>query len=542
VKSLYFTDANNGWGIGTDLNFKDFIFKTSDGGVTWVQQKPESSENINSIYFVNSNIGWAVGENGIILNTIDGGETWVNQSSNTESNLNSMYFIDANIGWIVGNNGTVLKTYNGGLNWEAQNSGITLGLSSVHFVDSNTGWTVGGGNILKTSNGGSNWIIQNSSPFSLGISSIHFSDEKNGWEVGSPRVMLKTSDGGLNWTRQNSGNTTFNFNSILFIDSNTGWAVGDNGTILRTTNGGEIWANQNSGTTLNFRSVHFLDNKTGWTAGHHGEILIYHVIFSIGQEFISLSESGGSSSFNIEANVHWTIDKDVDWISLQTTSGSNDANISFSYDTNDSATPRDATITISSPGLESFVINLTQEGAVPFLDLGSIFATVGPVRDNIDISIESNVSWSISSNAPWVSFDPQNGDNNASVTIHYEENESTQTRTALIIVSGQGLSDRSFTLIQEGMTSSINDLNQENHHLLIYPNPAADMITLRSNLINGDKALVNIFDIGGKLVKTLPIYQEDKEVSLRIDELTPGIYQIQLVANQNVLNASIIKN
>jgi hypothetical protein len=54
--------------------------------------------------------------------------------------------------------------------------------------------------------------------------------------------------------------------------------------------------------------------------------------------------------------------------------------------------------------------------------------------------------------------------------------------------------------------------------------------------------LVNIFDIGGKLVKTLPIYQEDKEVSLRIDELTPGIYQIQLVANQNVLNASIIKN
>jgi photosystem II stability/assembly factor-like uncharacterized protein len=50
---------------------------STDGGVSWNRQgEGLSSENLNSIFFLNREKGWAVGDNGTVLMTSDGGNVW----------------------------------------------------------------------------------------------------------------------------------------------------------------------------------------------------------------------------------------------------------------------------------------------------------------------------------------------------------------------------------------------------------------------------------------------------------------------------------
>ena len=67
------------------------------------------------MFFVDKNTGYVGGYHGTIYKTINGGESWIHQSSGTNKNLNSVYFTDSNTGYTVGDEGTVLKTVDGGM-------------------------------------------------------------------------------------------------------------------------------------------------------------------------------------------------------------------------------------------------------------------------------------------------------------------------------------------------------------------------------------------------------------------------------------------
>ena len=152
-----FSDANNGMVVGIE-NLPPglgLIFRTTNGGNTWISQTSGTTNRLNSVSFTNANVGTVVGYSGTILRTTNGGTTWISQTSGTSYHLQGVSFTDEYNGTAVGWSGTILRTTNGGTNWVPQISGTTTGLNSVYFVDHNTGWVVGhGGTILKTINGG----------------------------------------------------------------------------------------------------------------------------------------------------------------------------------------------------------------------------------------------------------------------------------------------------------------------------------------------------------------------------------------------------
>ena len=124
------------------------ILKTVNGGGNWTAQTSGTTDDLQSVHFLDANIGYAVGFTGNILKTINGGTNWVTQTSGTTDDLQSVHFLDANIGYAAGS--TVLKTVNGGTTWSTQTSGITQFLWSIHFIDTKTGYAVGeGGSIFK---------------------------------------------------------------------------------------------------------------------------------------------------------------------------------------------------------------------------------------------------------------------------------------------------------------------------------------------------------------------------------------------------------
>lgn len=62
----------------------------------------------------------------------------------------------------------------------------------------------------------------------------------------------------------------------------------------------------------------------------------------------SVAEDATSASFEVKSNVDWTVSTDADWVTLGTTSGSNDGTVALSFTANAGEADRTATITVKS--------------------------------------------------------------------------------------------------------------------------------------------------------------------------------------------------
>jgi photosystem II stability/assembly factor-like uncharacterized protein len=145
---IYFTDADNGWAVGSGPIVH--ITNGSSASPSFGFQTSCPCPTLNGIHMLNSLTGWAVGASGLILKTTDGGSTWASQTSGTTTNLRSVHFVDASQGWAVGASGLILRSTDGGASWTPETSGVSTELRRVFFVNANTGYAVGlNGTILK---------------------------------------------------------------------------------------------------------------------------------------------------------------------------------------------------------------------------------------------------------------------------------------------------------------------------------------------------------------------------------------------------------
>lgn len=280
INNIDFPDANSGWAVGSAWD----ILHTTNGGDTWYSQDfgqpyPQSYHDLS---FVDDRTGWVVGN--LILRTTDAGVTWVEQVSDYDYPLYGVSFVDASTGWAVGgyidifggNEQRVIEhTTNGGNTWNGQLLQFyEYPLSSVHFVDPENGWAIGPtGAILHTENGGDTWAEQTSGTF-RDLQAVHFVDPNTGWCVGENSTVLHTEDGGDNWYPQNPA-LSADLRGVYFLDSNTGWISGVNwslvrAVILHTTDGGDTWYAQDTGIEEDeviLNDIHFVDADLGWAAG-----------------------------------------------------------------------------------------------------------------------------------------------------------------------------------------------------------------------------------------------------------------------------------
>lgn len=269
---ISFTDNNTGTVVGMSQSGSDIfsvILKTTDGGNTWIPQANSFTVELSSIYFSDLNNGTIVGGQGKIFRTINGGMNWAEQTSPTIQSLRDVYFVNADIGTAVGDEGTILHTTNGGQNWTIQIPVVMFPFLKVHFINSSTGIIAGQGGILRTTDGGNNW--GQSIPTGLYLS-VSFGDASAGIAVGSSGIMARSADGGENWVMINNGATT-EIRNIFFSTESIATAVGSSGVIWRTTNAGQNWFSQSSGTTSSLNSVYFTGINYGTAVGAGGTIV-----------------------------------------------------------------------------------------------------------------------------------------------------------------------------------------------------------------------------------------------------------------------------
>jgi len=226
--------GTHGWAVGSGGSgglLLSYVLRTTNGGAHWVPLAlpNPTGVSLNGVCFVNETTGWIVGASGLIYKTTNGGDTWIQQASGTGRRLSKVCFIDADRGWITGgwqdgSSYLVLRTINGGTTWENRSFGTTCySCEDIVFADALNGWIGGYDNALNahvhcSNDGGVSWARQTVPVTGTAVvSSIDFASNKVGWATISSLyqtptgAILNTLDGGLNWTIQGYTGLHYNY-------------------------------------------------------------------------------------------------------------------------------------------------------------------------------------------------------------------------------------------------------------------------------------------------------------------------------------------
>lgn len=197
LEEISFLNESTGYlGYGYGLR------RTTNGGINWAIINDTIMSGF-AFHLVNSLTGWTGVYYGDMFKTTNGGYTWVRQYGifAPHNSVSDIYFINENTGFVI----TALFTYgnlwyttNSGLNWNYYNL-FPFRVWSINFLNESTGYMLAedypNSYLAKTTNSGLNWSMHliNSTQY---FSKLFFISENTGWIVGDSGTILKTTNGG----------------------------------------------------------------------------------------------------------------------------------------------------------------------------------------------------------------------------------------------------------------------------------------------------------------------------------------------------------
>jgi hypothetical protein len=256
-----------------------------------------------------------------------------------------------------------------------------------------------------------------------------------------------------------AGSTTFS------ITSNSSWTVTDNATWLTVNptsgnNNGTITATYTANTSGTARTATITVSGTGASDQQVTVTQSGIVTLSVTPSNRDVGAETGSTTFTISSNTSWTITDNATWLTVNPTSGSGDGTITATYTANSSTTARTATITVSGTGASDQQVTVTQSG-IPTLSVTPSNRDVEADAGSTTFTISSNTSWTVTDNAAWLTVNPTSGSGDGTITATYSANTLASARTAIITISGTGVSDQQVTVKQNGtITLSVTPSNR----------------------------------------------------------------------------------
>lgn len=187
-----------------------------------------------------------------------------------------------------------------------------------------------------------------------------------------------------------------------------------------------------------------------------GRSFIYKPQLDLNVDKFSISYVLGSKSVNITSNVSWSAKSNQSWVIIKSSEdGNGNGTINFDCSENQTSNSREATITISSKFFNSKTISIIQAGKSIFLNINPSNREVDFNSGNGSIAVESNVSWTASSDKSWLAISSgSNGINNGTVNYNYSANSIASQRIGIITISN-GVTTQSFQLKQNGLSATL---------------------------------------------------------------------------------------
>lgn len=269
-------------------NVTSRFLRTTNGGTTW---KTGTIPNTQGFFFmdiaaIDSNIAWVTindfNGSGGIYKTTNGGASWVRQASFSSVFI---YFFDAQNGVQI-NQAFIQTTNNGGTSWAIVSNvppflpnefNLIYAANNGRAQIGDTIWVgTSKGRVYRSTNRGQSWTV---SQTPLGqnatIHSLAFRDGKNGLAVSAHdgnnfrNQMAKTNDGGVTWTTITAPAIP-TASSLAYVPETANSYVLTGGSNLPgssyTKDGGATWTNVDN--IRYYRAVAFVAPDVGWAGGY----------------------------------------------------------------------------------------------------------------------------------------------------------------------------------------------------------------------------------------------------------------------------------
>jgi len=173
-------------------------------------------------------------------------------------------------------------------------------------------------------------------------------------------------------------------------------------------------------------------------------------------------QNGGSGLMD------WSIEEDIDWLDVSTSSGVNDATIEVVCQANDDI-ERQGNIVITAPesDISSISIVVTQASGKPILEVESESITLSRLSDNYEFSIinsgSGNLIWQVSSNANWLEITPDQGINDGVITIIPSQNGGDSVREAELTIMAENSDPAQFIIpvVQDNVYGGVESIDPD---------------------------------------------------------------------------------
>ncbi|GGG46352.1 putative secreted protein (Por secretion system target) [Epilithonimonas arachidiradicis] len=366
-------------------------------------------------------------------------------------------------------------------------------IGDMHPISATTAWIVSSGSgsqngIWKSTNAGTSWTKQTTASFNTGVSFanvVHFWDENVGFAAGDPFQsganqrfeMYTTTNGGTTWTNIPAGTAPaplngaeFGYTNKITVQGNNIWLGTDLGRVLYSPNRGASWQAFQT-PAVDFGGV----TVSGFTAD---------VAFRDSTNGLLASDEDGVSL------LYSTTDSGANWTPI-TPNG-----------------PFYANNIVYVPGTANTYVSSGY-------DLGSSYSTDG------------GLNWTEIGNDP--TYEKYFGSLSfISPTVGFTGGVSQAQSTAT------GLPFPSFSVLSGDLTLAVSDVNVNKTKLTAFPNPAVDVVNLKSSK---DIKEIAIIDLSGKVVK-----REKSNGQVNVSNLAKGTYVAQAIyTDGSVENTKVIK-
>jgi len=266
---------------GSDYSSK-YIYKSTDGGSTWVQIYSGSSSYLSYgtdkiVVDRTDSTGktfYQAGSTGIAKST-NGGSSWQVRANTgwtfTQVDALAIDHANGNVLYAGSYNGGVLKTTDGGGTWSVKNSGIpiyesgsTQAVSSIAVDphDSNKVYIgTRDGGVLRSVNGGESWqiVVNPTSEWRNTTQSIVVDPTNSGTVYAGTEYgdVFKSIDAGATWKRANSGIANVGLMALSANPANGKviYTASDIGYMYRTSDGGKTWSRSSAELPTNARTI-----------------------------------------------------------------------------------------------------------------------------------------------------------------------------------------------------------------------------------------------------------------------------------------------
>ncbi len=332
-----------------------------------------------------------------------------------------------------------------------------------------------------------------------------------------------------------AGTTSFEVTSNIswIVSSNQSWCTvtpfgSGNGTIIAsyqefTEDGSRVATITVSGSGVSDHTVTVTQTNTS-------------PILTVSPANQNVTSPAGTTEFNVVSNISWTASGNQPWIAV-TPSGAGNGTIIVTYQEFTGTGTRIATITVSGPGVSDQVVTLTQSGVAPFL-------TVTPSNQNVEslsgttlFDVTSNIIWTASSSHSWCTV-TTSGEGNGTITASFQDYNEVGSRTAVITVSGPGVTDQTVTVTQAGIPPVLSVTPSNQYVTSSSGTVSFDVISNISWTAVSDQAWCTVTPSGNGNGTIAVTYQNNADAVSRVAVITvtgSGVDAVEVTVTQDEL-------